>query len=242
MDRDIFDAHIEHDETHWWFEGRRAIVSSLIRKIPKATGRHILDVGSGAGGMISTIQELGKVTALESDPKMFEYLQNRFGEDIAVIKNTWGDGDFGKYDIITMFDVLEHIDDERAALQRILTSLGSHGFFVCTVPAFQFLWSEHDVAAHHKRRYTKKELANKLREAGFNIQYITYFTFFLFLPILLVRLFSRFHKKTKTDFEIAKIGFLSRILKIIFASEAKILRFVSLPFGVSLFCIAKKST
>ncbi len=242
MDRILYQAHFEHDERHWWYEGRRAIVQTVMRTVlhvpPQAT---LLDVGSGAGGMVPLLQRFGTVSVLEPDREAAGRLQEKFGGHVPVTLGTLDSlTDGQQFDCISLFDVLEHIDDDRAALASIYMHLRNDGYFVCTVPAFQLLWGQNDVASHHKRRYTKKELRLKIEQAGLRIRYISFFNFFLFFPTLVVRLFSRLGMGSKdSDFKKGS-GAFNTIFKTVFSSERHLLERHRLPFGVSLICIAQK--
>ena len=141
--------------------------------------------------------------------------------------------------VVTAFDVIEHIDDDLAALQSMYGLLHSEGFFVCTVPAFNFLWSEHDNLNHHKRRYTKGELQRKLETVGFKVLKISYFNTLLFPVIWGVRLAGRLLGKAGSDFVIPA-WWINKILTLLFSAERLMLNYVSYPFGVSLLAIGQK--
>ena len=111
-----------------------------------------------------------------------------------------------------------------------------------TVPAYGFLWSEHDEALHHRRRYAASELRNKLTNAGFEVERITYYITFLFLPILFVRFVQSISKKSvraKTS-HIILPGWLNSLLIAILGFERVLLRRMNFPFGVSIVCLARK--
>src|SRR5262249_10147040 len=155
---------LEHDqleETHWWFVGRRAIIRHILRRF-LAHGdprRKILDMGCGSGGMLRLLAEVGEPIGLDPSPYAVEPARPKTGCCVECgllpVPKSFGQENFA---VVTAFDVIEHIDDDLAALQSMYGLLRSEGFFVCTVPAFNFLWSEHDNLNHHKRRYTKGEL------------------------------------------------------------------------------------
>ncbi|MBI4138634.1 class I SAM-dependent methyltransferase [Candidatus Uhrbacteria bacterium] len=239
MDRDVYRALDELNETHWWFLGRRAVVSDILSRLPQFSGRRILDIGSGAGGMIETLLPHGTVTAAEGDSASREALQKRFGERVRVLPGFLGDIDLAGHDVITMFDVLEHIEDDRAALRAIWDALPSGGRFICTVPAFKLLWSGHDVMSHHFRRYARAELIRKLTETGFVIERVTFFNFFLFPAILALRLVFRALGRKDSDFNVPA-PFVNGILARIFSAERFLLRHMNLPWGVSLLVVARK--
>lgn len=242
MERVLYKAHIDYSEKHWWFMGRRTIVKNLLARYLHTQNENfkIADVGSGAGSMISILNNFGEVTAIEPDVELAKYLQNRYDSKIEVINLNFEDfRPVQPYNLITFFDVLEHLENDDQILKKINSLLNNKGFFVCTVPAYNFLWGSNDEIAHHKRRYTKQDLTKKLEAAGFKIIRVSYFNFFFFPIITIIRLLDRFLPQQKIDFQIGG-SFLNKILYKIFASESFLLNYVNLPFGISLFCLAQK--
>jgi SAM-dependent methyltransferase len=146
------------------------------------------------------------------------------------------------FDVITALDVLEHVDNDLAAMDELARVTREGGVLVITVPAYGFLWSEHDEALHHRRRYAASELRNKLTNAGFEIERITYYITFLFFPILFMRFAQSLSKKSihaKTSHVILP-GWLNSFLIGILAFERVLLRWMNFPFGVSIVCLARK--
>lgn len=231
----------ELEEKHWWFVGRRRVLcDSIKRKVGKT--EKILDIGCGTGINAKWLGELGKeVYGVEISDEAIEFAEKRT-PNLKVIQGEFPNIEINdRFDLITLFDVLEHFEDDSDALKKIGALLNPGGYAVFSVPAFSFLWSEHDELAHHKRRYTARELREKLVQAGFYPVKITYFNTFLFLPILLFR----FMRKTfglrggKTDFFMAPAP-INQVLAQLFGAERFLFRFVDFPFGVSLLAIAKK--
>jgi len=242
MDKVLYKAHIDYSEKHWWFMGRRTIVKNILSKylFSKNNNFKIADIGSGAGSMISILNYFGKVTAIEPNAELTQYLQTKFDSKIEISNSTFENfKPTTQYDIISFFDVLEHLDNDEQILKKISSMLNKGGYFVCTVPAYNFLWGSNDKIAHHKRRYTKQALTKKLQAADFKIIRISYFNFFFFPLIALIRLLDRFLPQQKIDFQVGG-SFLNDILYKIFASESLFLKYTNLPFGISLFCLAQK--
>jgi SAM-dependent methyltransferase len=142
--------------------------------------------------------------------------------------------------LIIALDVLEHIDNDMNAIRELYQVLRKRGILILTVPAFNFLWGTQDVVTGHKRRYSKKEITNKLREVGFDILKSSYFNFFLFFPILIARrMIHLLGLKIESENEI-NFPLINFFLKVIFSLELYALEYFSFPFGVSILCIAKK--
>lgn len=138
-----------------------------------------------------------------------------------------------------MLDVLEHIDDDAGALAALHDLLRPRGRLLITVPAYQWLWSGHDVVAHHRRRYTARQLRSRLAEAGFAVSYLSYFNTFLFPLIATKRLLSRISGwEGGSDMEAGTSPVASRVLRTVFGAERHLLRWFRLPFGVSIVVLA----
>ncbi len=240
MDRCVYTDHWELEETHWWFVGRRAIIRALLRKILPGAQR-IVDVGSGGGAMLPVLETYGSVASLEPDMLSAERLRQRFQSRFSVTTGSIDTSAFPELrpEVVTMFDVLEHIEDDDGALRRIFEVLPSGGRFICTVPAFPSLWSNHDVLSHHFRRYTRRDLTRKLAAAGFTIERMTFFNSLLFFPTVGLRWISRALGRTASDFQMPRLG-MNRLLSAVFGSERWLVAVLDLPFGVSLFVSAKK--
>jgi hypothetical protein len=136
--------------------------------------------------------------------------------------------------------VLEHIEDDLGSLHRVAQLLRPGGFLVVTVPAYRFLWSEHDVVNEHKRRYTRTELATKMKQIGFGIRKLSYFNTLLFPPIAAMRLIQRLRDRPGQADEGHVAPWLNGVLRRVFSLEKQMLRWLSLPFGVSLIAVADK--
>ena len=137
-----------------------------------------------------------------------------------------------KFDCIILGDVLEHIEDDKAAMRKIHGMLTPNGCIVVNVPAYQALFSKHDVALGHKRRYSNRELKGKLRDSGFKIEYFRHWNL-LALPITVGIKLSR---KDYPHEEVANNKFLSGLLEKWLIAESKI----NYLFGISILCKARK--
>jgi hypothetical protein len=143
--------------------------------------------------------------------------------------------------MIMATDILEHLEKDVMGIKEIYRVLGRMGKVIITVPAFQALWGTQDVVGMHKRRYSKKELTQKIEQEGFTIIKSSYFNFFLFFPILLARWFIRFWGLNIESENKINHPLINNFLKTIFSLEAYILKYISFPFGVSIFCVARKN-
>jgi SAM-dependent methyltransferase len=230
------------EDTHWWFSARRVILKKILDSfIAKQAQQTILELGCGTGGNLALLNQYGEVFALEANQSACDMAKTRAIGNIkqGFLPNIPFENNF---DLICLFDVLEHIDDEIAVLNTIKQKLNTKGQLLLTVPAYQFLWSAHDVAVNHKRRYTQKSLLALLKQAGFTIQYASYFNTWLFPLIYIIRLIHNItQKKQGTDVAMPS-PFMNKLLFFIFKSEAYLLPHITLPFGVSIIVSATKES
>lgn len=242
MDLKTYEIVSKAEKHHWWFNGRRLIISNIIEKYKSNENEKILDVGCGTGGNLTFLKQFGNVTSLEMSEEAISYfrltnphetvyqgyLPNSFPKELKKEKFTF----------ITMFDVLEHIEEESESLQVIKNKLAKDGVLLCTVPAYQCLWSKSDEKLWHKRRYTKKQLCSVLEENGFKIEYSTYFNTFLFPIAAIVRILSKYNNNYNQDDEL-KISIVNPILKWIFQLESILIPKLSLSYGLTVCVVAK---
>ena len=228
---------------YWWFVARRRLLESLIREIASEFNRpQILDVGCGTGINFSVLEKYGNTFSSDASEEALAFSKGR-GIDGLVRSHIEGLPFLGStFDIVTALDVLEHIDDDLQGLDELFRVSNDGGMLVITVPAYGFLWSEHDEALHHRRRYAASELRNKLTNAGFRVERVTYYITFLFFPILFMRFIQSVSKKSiqaKTSHVILP-GWLNSLLIGILSFERVLLRWMNFPFGVSIVCLARK--
>ena len=242
MDKQIYQQIYDLELRHWWFQGRRKIIFDCIRRTIGSEPRTVLDIGCGTGLNAKLLQQLGaKVTGLESSDVAIAQAKERFPE-LNIIKGEFPQVTISdRFRVITLFDVLEHFEDDLAALQGVYSLLEDGGYAIIAVPAFSFLWSEHDELAHHRRRYTKSLLQKRLEESGFSIVRASYFNMLFFPAIFAVRIFQKFlgSRRGHADFFMMPEP-VNAVFAFLFGLERFLLRFMNLPFGVSIIVIARK--
>ena len=242
MDASLYQQMREQEDHHWWFKGRRAIVASQLQASELPNQAKILDLGCGTGGNLAMLSQFGDVVGVELDETAAQMASDR---SVAPVIRGRLPGALplseASFDCVTLLDVLEHIADDRATLNAVNTLLKPHGRILMTVPAFPFLWGPHDEAHHHQRRYRAKPLAALLRDTGFEVTYLSYCNTWLFPPAAIVRLVRKILPQGDAGTELAlpPMG-LNVMLAMLFASERHLLRYMRLPFGISLLVTAKK--
>jgi SAM-dependent methyltransferase len=249
MEGIAYDQFLNLEREHWWFVGRRRCYFSILERfLPAAKDRRILDVGCGMGGMLPELARFGRPIGIDSDRRSIEIcrergFENSFlggGQEIAARDSA--------IDLVTFFDCLEHLPDDRAALAEARRVLAPGGHLFLSVPAYQFLFSNNDRVARHFRRYTRGALVAKVRAAGFSIVKATYVNVTLFPAILpAVLLFKAkealFPKPNdeRTNLSHVPPRPINAALAAIFGVEGRILRNVSAPFGHSIVVLARKA-
>ena len=240
MERATYDRMAAIDGEHWWFVARRRIVAALIERQAglKADAR-ILEVGAGTGSNLALLARYGRVDAIEPDDAARALAARRSG--IAVKPGLLPDGvalDDGAYDLIVLLDVLEHIPDDLATLQALRPKLASDGRVLVTVPAMPWLWSAHDAAHHHQRRYTAAALADVFERAGYRVRHRSFFNTLLFPLIVAARAAGTLLGREGGDDAMPPPA-LNRVLAALFGAERYWVARRSLPFGVSLALVAE---
>ncbi len=240
MKKDYEKIYHDLESDHFWFKARRKYITDLLKDYPKDSS--ILDIGCSSGILLNELIELGfdreKMYGIDISEEAIanckaNNIQNAFVMDAQNINLP------KKFDILIASDCLEHLEDDRKALKNWNDLMTPDGVLLVFVPAFMSLWSEHDVANMHFRRYTRPELNEKLRSEGFKIIKSSYWNFFLFPPIFLVRFLSKKGKPSKKG-ALDKTPPMNGLLYHLINIENRLLRFLNFPFGVSTFCIVKK--
>jgi SAM-dependent methyltransferase len=239
MERVVYQQMAELDERHWWYRARRQIIAELIERqgrLPE--GAKILEIGCGTGHNLSMLSGFGHVEGLELDDEARALSEKRLGRKVmsSPLPELSGVPD-RHYDLIGAFDVIEHIDDDKAALASIATKLKPGARFIMTVPAHQWMWTAHDVANHHKRRYSKKRLKELIDSSPMKLEALGYFNSLLFPLAVAERTASKLRKKDNGDVKLPSAP-LNALLEKIFAAERHFVGRLSLPPGLSLFAIA----
>lgn len=231
MDAELERRTLAAEDGHWWYRGRRRIVLDAARRsLGPAGGRpRILDAGCGGGAVLAELARLGTAVGLEpSAASRARALARGAGEVV--------DGDLealpfadGEFDLALCLDVLEHLDDDRGALAELRRVVGAGGALVVTVPAHPRLWSRHDEANHHRRRYTRPTLRAAAEAGGWRFRRLTHFNSLLLPVAAALRPFDR-----GDGLEIPP-AVVNRALELPLDLERRsIAAGVSFPFGLSL--------
>jgi SAM-dependent methyltransferase len=239
MDRIVYDRMAAHDSTHWWYRARRDILADYLTRyggLPKAA--RILEIGCGTGHNLPMLARFGDVDAIEIDAAARGIASERLGKAV-------GDAPLpaltgvprGAYDLIAVLDVVEHIEDDVAALRAMAECLRSGGKILIAVPAHQWMWSAHDVVNHHHRRYSKTTLDAAIRKAGLNHNGLRWFNSLLFPLAAASRIAGRMTGKDDSD-DSPPPKPVNALFERIFRLERHLLGRVPLTPGVSIVTLA----
>lgn len=242
MERSVYDRMNELEATHWWFVARRSIIASLVeRHLPTGPGSRILEAGCGSGGNLQMLGQFGQVDAFEYDGGAREHAKDKSGLDIrfGALPDQLPFDD-RRYDLIGLFDVLEHVEADTASLSALASRLDTSGKILVTVPALPFLWSKHDVRHHHFRRYTRASLTEAARQAGLKVSYCSYFNAFLFPLAVTARAIKRLTGSETPDDRLPP-AWLNATLTRILGAERRLLRGIRFPIGLSLAAVLEKA-
>jgi SAM-dependent methyltransferase len=238
------------EERHWWFRGRRTVYLGLLRHhLRGQRPRRVLDLGCGVGGFLGGLSELGeRVLATDVDHASLRLCKERgFPPGVASSGYALPFAD-GAFDLVCLFDALEHIPDEARALQEVARVLAPGGRVTVTVPAYQFLYANNDRVARHCRRYTRSRLRRVLEQAGLELERNTHTNVFLFpliLPaVLLIKAWERVRPgpiSERTNLTLPLPAPLQGLLWSFFAAELPFSRRFDWPAGHSIMAIARKA-
>lgn len=248
MEGVAYEQFLNLERDHWWFIGRRRSYFRILEhRLARKQGLAILDVGCGVGGMLPELARLGTPVGIDADEGSIAICKRRGFTDCKVASGTTLPIVSGTQDLVTLFDTIEHVDDDVGALREAHRALKPGGTVFISVPAYQFLYSNNDKVAHHKRRYTKGGLKRRVREAGFDVVHATYVNVVLFpliLPaVLLLKLKEALFPKpddTRTNLSHTPAPIVNRTLAAIFGGEGHVLKSISAPFGHSLVLVGRK--
>lgn len=196
MDRDYELQTHRAEDRHWWYRGRRGVLERVVLGLDLPAQARILDAGCGSGRNMVEFARHGAVTGVElSETSVCLARERGAGEVVAgsVLEMPFADDSF---DLAASLDVIEHLEDDLAALRELRRVLAPGGALLVTVPAYQWLWSGHDEVNHHFRRYTRRSLQRAAEQAGWRQVRTTYFNSLLLPAAIVLRVLDRFSRKT----------------------------------------------
>ncbi len=245
MEETFYEEYAQIEATHWWFEGRRTIFDTLLRSLNLPKDALLVDLGCGTGVNLNFLTTYGRAVGLDWGAVAAKYARARASVPVLRGDVTTLPFKTGSIDLITAFDLVEHITDDQQCARELARVCKPGGYLMVTVPAYPWMWGRQDTINHHKRRYRGAEFAELFRQQGLEIRRFTYINTFLFPVVAAVRLFRRFVPEAEgtelvSDFTMNKPGLVNSLLGKLFGAEALLIRRWNLPVGVSLLCVARK--
>lgn len=227
------EAIVKFEERHFWYLARRDILHSVISMLDLPPDPNVLEIGPGGGANAKMLGSFGPVTLVEPSDLFRRHLEAR-GFTVIDAKLPALTGVDGSFDLICLFDVLEHVEDDIAALKGIAERLTSKGKIILTLPGCMFLYSQYDVSMGHFRRYSVKTLKNTARQAGLILTRYTYFNFFLMPLVMASRGWSALRGTEPKDVYLLPPSWINKVLLKIFRLEKYFIKTTRIPIGVSL--------
>lgn len=245
MDPKEYEKMFHLEDTYWWYQGRKRVVSQLLglKECAPQKRPRILDVGCGTGLMLQEMQGRAHCVGMDFSPLSMHFTRKRGIQRLARADAMNLPVRENAVDLITLLDLAEHLERDRDLFHEAYRALKPGGRLVLTVPAHAFLWSEHDEALYHKRRYSRRVIKERIEEAGFHIHRLTYCITFTFPLIVGFRLLQKVIGKKKSEPSSHLVilpAWANRLLIWSVDLERLLLRFMNLPFGVTLALVAEK--
>jgi SAM-dependent methyltransferase len=247
FDEELCKSLFEMEKKHFWHIGRKEMIWKMLDLFSgnKKNTLKMIEIGCGNGNILEYLKTKGiNIEGADTSLPALNFCKTRVDAPLYRIDPEKEALPFRdeSYDIIGLFDVVEHIEKDQALLDEAYRISKKEGRIIITVPANKYLWSYFDILSGHKRRYSKNDLASKLEKAGFKIEKISYYMFFLFPFMLLRKLTSSGNKNKKFNAlaETKTLPVINDIFLAILRLENILLPKFNLPFGSSIICIAKK--
>lgn len=243
MNPGAYAAEAAVQTTHWWFVGRRELFADLLRELRPHPQWRVLEVGTGTGANLPVLNALGvqQVIGCDASEEALRYSARSYNGPLAVadaVRLPFKDSSF---DLLMAADVIEHLDDDRAALAEFVRVLKPGGAFILTVPAFPALWGPQDVVSHHRRRYQRQSFLELVTNARLRILTCFYFNYLLFVPIWAARKLLLALGIAVQSENAINTGFTNRVLTWLFLADVRFARRLQAPFGVSLCAVGMKA-
>ncbi len=246
MRPDEYRVMFELEDAYWWYRGLRVLLKVLLaRYVPARTKPMILDAGCGTGANLKLLESYGHVRGVDISDQAIAFCRARGIPGDRVMQASVADLPFrdGLFDLAVSFDVICNIVDDVGALAEVGRVLKPRGVFIVQLPAYQWLWSTHDVAVGHQRRYTARSVREKMARAGFGIERLLYANTGFFPFAAARRLLDRraLENGHAIHSEVAPLPrALNGLLAALYTTEMRIASRVDFPYGLSVIAVARK--
>lgn len=243
MHESVYEVDARLEEHHWWYVGRRRLFSRVISDLGVSQSEPVLDVGTSAGTNLRMLRDLGyrERTGLDFSEEAIRWCAEK---DLGTVHR----GDItrmpfpdGHFSLVLATDVIEHVDDDLTALSEVYRVLRPGSAALITVPAFPSLWGLQDEVSHHKRRYRREPLLERIAEAGLSVERDFHFNYLLFGPIWAARQVFRLYtpRSVASESEV-NTPLMNLLLTALFRLDVETAERLALPFGVSILVVARR--
>ena len=244
MNLEEYELMFRVEDRHWWYAALRALLDLYWRKHVRESNPCVLDVGCGTGAVLDwlAVRTQSSPVGIDFSPEAVRFCRMRGQTATTVASALAAPFPSATFDAAFCLDVLYHkgVPDRNAALREAHRILKRGGLLFINVPAYQWLYSSHDVAVHTDHRFTRGEIADLLRATGFTILDATYWNTLLFPAIVLTRLWRKIWPPRESDLADGGQGISAALFPIILAAERQLIRVMPVPFGLSIFVVARK--
>lgn len=242
MNRSEYETMYRVEDTHWWYRSLRALIRSALDDHAFADAGRLLDIGCGTGGNLAMLDRDVEAAGIDCSRDALSYCSGRGLTRVAQADAHALPFPSCSFHGALMMDLLYHrgVPDKLAALAESKRVLKPGGILLVNVPAYQWLHSSHDEAIHTGHRFTRSDLLSLIESAGLESIRATYWNAALFPAIALLRLWRRYAPRPGSDLDGYKDGFAAKLLGGVLGLERGVLRHFNLPFGVSIFAVARK--
>lgn len=241
MDTKEYEKLYKIENNYWWHVGRKYVIEERLQKIKLPNNAKILNVGCGTGGNVPILNKFGEVFNVDESKIALDFLQKTGAKNIIQVSGTCLPFEDESFDMVVGFDVIEHIKDDKSAIKEWNRVLRPSGFIFVTAPAYQWLWSGHDLALQHYRRYSINELSKLFN--GFKVTKKSYMIVSTFFAVAGYRFIKKiFPDKNSTTSYVNIPNTVNKILIGLLRIESKLLNYTNAPFGTSVFIIAQKDS
>jgi SAM-dependent methyltransferase len=233
----------ELEDEYWWYRGVRALLQKWLDRYVTRPAR-LLDGGCGTGANLQLLQRYGTALGVDISETAMDFCRARgiAPEHLTLASVTALPFPNKFFDVVISLEVICNIADDQSAFNEIARVLKPGGCAMIQVPAYQWLWSPHDVAVGHQRRYAARDLRAKLVHAGMRIERLTHANTLLFPAIVLRRLLRRWRGAAQVHSDLAPLPrAVNACLSALYLAEMQLVARVDVPWGVSLVALARKN-